>query len=313
MPGLMERLRAEAILVADGAWGSYFIEQRLDVASEPADAWNLRHPELVTRLAEEYAATADILTTNTFGANRIRLSRYQLTQELKTINARGVEILREVEDARRVLDRPLLIAGSMGPARGPNASIPDAHALFDVYQEQAICLAEAGASFLLLETFCDTSEASIAVRAAKSATPLEVVCSFAFRERQPERYDTWSGESVEAALKSVLDEGADMVGANCVPATGALPMLVESMRRFAESAPLWLKPNAGQPASEPNKASPTTLRYPHPLSDAPMGPILDALETGVIGGCCGTSPEDVARLRRQLDRRIIALPDDHPL
>jgi methionine synthase I (cobalamin-dependent) len=334
MPPLLDRLKSTPLLLADGAWGSYFIEQRLDVACEPADAWNLRHPDLVTRLAEEYAATADILTTNTFGANRVRLSRYQLNQKMKKINTRGVAILREVERARRILDRPLLIAGSMGPVRGPNATNPDDHALFDVYQEQAICLAEAGASFLLLETFSDPSETRIAVRAVKSATPLEVVCSFAFRESQPGRYETWSDDSVEAALKTALDEGADMVGANCVPATDALPMLVDTMRRFTGPTPLWLKPNAGTPTGRKAGSHPprTTrdrirafwvrwledavdfieddqwndrfwLHYPHPFSGAPMDRILEALGHGVIGGCCGTSPPDIKRLRQALSHR----------
>lgn len=304
MPPLLDRLKSTPLLLADGAWGSYFIEQRLDVACEPADAWNLRHPDLVTRLAEEYAATADILTTNTFGANRVRLSRYQLNQKLKKINTRGVAILREVERARRILDRPLLIAGSMGPARGPHASNPDDQTLFDIYQEQAICLAEAGASFLLLETFSDPSETRIAVRAVKSATPLEVVCSFAFRESRPGRYETWSGDSVEAALKTALDEGADMVGANCVAATASLRTLVSSMRQAMGAHPLWLKPNAGQPRSHPDATGRSTLHYPHPLRGASLSALCDALGTGVIGGCCGTTPEDIALLRHEIDRRV---------
>lgn len=319
MPPLLDRLKSRPMLLADGAWGSYFIEQRLDVACEPADAWNLRHPDFVARLAEEYAAHADILTTNTFGANRFRLARYGLERQVKAINTRGVVILREVERARRILDRPLLVAGSMGPARGPGVSVPDDHALFDVYQEQATCLAEAGASFLLLETFSEPSEARIALRAAKSATPLEVVCSFAFRESTPGRYETWSGDSVEAALKTALDEGADMVGANCVPATDALPLLVDTMRRYAGHAPLWLKPNAGTPTRE-KAGSPILqatgdrvaegpegdrplLHYPHPLSGAPMDRILDALGHGAIGGCCGTTPQDIRQLRKTVDRR----------
>lgn len=304
MPPLMDRLKTTPLLVADGAWGSCFIEQRLDVACEPADAWNLRHPDRVTQLAEAYAATADILTTNTFGANRVRLSRYQLSQELMKINTRGVAVLREVERARRILDRPLLIAGSMGPARGPNATTPDDLVLFDVYLEQAACLAEAGASFLLLETFSDPSETRIALRALKSATPLEVVCSFAFRESAPGHFDTWSGDSVEAALKTALDEGADMVGANCVAATASLPPLVDRMRQAMGAHPLWLKPNAGQPRSHPDATGRSTLQYPHPLRGAPLSDLLDALGHGVIGGCCGTTPEDIALLRLEMDRRV---------
>lgn len=303
MSTLLDRLESEPVLLADGAWGSHFIEQGIDLSREPADSWNLRHPGRVSRLAADYASSADILTTNTFGANRVRLARYGLEQALQEINARGVTIAREAKRARGEHNSPLLVAGSMGPARGPGETRPEDAALSDVFEEQAACLAAAGASFLLLETMTDLNETRIAVRAAKAASTLELVCSFAFREREPGHFETWSGDTVESALGTALESGAHLVGANCIPATASILPLVRHMRRFSDTSPLWLKPNAGPPnIGQPNTRG-THFAYPSPLSGAPLDRILDALGCGVIGGCCGTTPTDIGQLRRALERR----------
>ncbi len=304
MPGLMERLRSEALLVADGAWGTELIRRGLDVVREPADSWNLSRSDVVAEVAAQYAPQADILSTNTFGANRIRLAHFGLKENIATINARGVEIAREALRTCRLAEHPEgLIAGAMGPARGPGRTEPDDGALAEVFQEQASHLAEAGSSFLLLETITDLREALIAVKAARSACALEIVCSFAFRESAPGHFETWSGHSVEDALNSALEAGAVMAGANCVAATERRLSLVNRMRHAMGAHPLWLKPNAGQPRSHPNATGRTILHYPHPLRGARLSALCDALGTGVIGGCCGTTPEDIALLRQEMDRR----------
>lgn len=305
MPGLMERLRTASILVADGAWGTELIRRGLDVLREPADSWNLSRSDAVAEVAALYAPQADILSTNTFGANRIRLAHFGLEEDIATINARGVAIAREALQTCQVTERPArLIAGAMGPARGPGRTQPDDDALTEAFREQAAHLAEAGSSFLLLETMTDLSEALIALKAARSACALEIVCSFAFRESAPGHFETWSSHSVDEALNSALESGATMVGANCVAATASLLPLVNRMRRTMGAHPLWLKPNAGQPRSHPIAKGHTHLHYPHPLRGAPLSALCDALGTGVIGGCCGTTPEDIALLRHEVDRRV---------
>lgn len=304
MPGLMERLRREALLVADGAWGTELIRRGLDVQQEPADWWNLSQPRAVAEVAAQYAPQADILSTNTFGANRIRLAHFGLEYKIEMINGQGVEIAREALHTCQVPERPLqYIAGAMGPARGPGRTHPHDDALAQEFREQASHLAEAGSSFLLLETMTDLREALIAVKAARSACALEIVCSFAFRETAPGHFETWSGHSVEEALISALEAGAVMAGANCVAAKASLLPLVDRMREAMGAHPLWLKPNAGQPRSERDATGHALLHYPHPLRGAPLSALFDALGTGVIGGCCGTTPEDIARLRQETDRR----------
>lgn len=321
MAGLMERLSGGRILVADGAWGSAFIEQGLDTTRTTADMWNLFHPERVIRLAEQFAKSADILTTNTFGANRIRLAQFGLESRLREINMRGVEIARATAD--QAAPPRQLIAASTGPVRGPGASDLDDSLLFDVYHEQIACLAAAGADIILLETMTDLAESRVAVAAARAACPLEIVCSFAFREIEPGRYESWSGESVETALMTALESGANMVGANCIPPTTSLVALVETMRSSVGNRPLWLKPNAGQPTrivqdkrSSVSQAPDTqwgrpgisghefALNYPHPLHTITLGSLLDALGSGVLGGCCGATALDIQHIRAAVNHRI---------
>jgi len=299
VPPLMERLAATPILLADGAWGTQLIQRGLDVNLEPADVWNVRRTEVVAEIAGGYAAHADILTTNTFGANRVRLGHFGLCDDLYNINLRGASISRAAKCERDRQERPMLIAGAMGPVRGPGQSQPDDGVLLDVYQEQAVCLAAAGTDFILLETMTDLAEARIAVRAVRAVTKLEIVCTFAFRTIERDLFTTWSGHSIETALGAALESGASIVGANCFPASPAILTLVGAMRRFAGSAPLWLKPNAGQPYGEG-----VALTDPNLFSRTPLDPMLDALGTGVIGGCCGTTSEDIALLRRAIDTRV---------
>lgn len=314
MPGLRERLRGEPMLVADGAWGTELIRSGLAPDREPADAWNLRHPHAVAEIATRYGELVDMLTTNTFGANRIRLAQFNLAEDLTAINVRGVEISR---DALRAVGHsgcaPQWVAGAIGPIRGPGASHPDDGELAEVYREQAASLVEAGCDLLLIETMTDLREARIAVEAARSVCTLEIVCSFAFREGAPGHFDTWSGDSVAEALNAALEAGAVVVGANCVSASPGLLPLVKCMRGALGEAPLWLKPNAGQHRRHRDRAGRLTLHYPYPFTEARLNPLLDELGHGVIGGCCGTSPEDIALLRRLVDGRASRPSGDrHP-
>lgn len=298
MSALLDRLRGARIVLADGAWGSNFIAQGLDTARECADLWNLHHPGRVSRLAAAYARSADILTTNTFGASRARLAMAGLETQCEAINTRGVALAREGAALGNPGGPPPLIAGSIGPARDPrNTSVTEA-TLFTSYREQAALLAEAGADFILVESMTSARDAAIAVEAARAACALEVVCSFAFRAVDGRTYETWCGDSVDAALDTAINAGADVVGANCAPATPSLLNLVETMRGCIGSGPIWLKPNAGQPEQRDG-----ALRYPHPFEATIIEALLDALGHGVFGGCCGAGPAAIALIRDLLNQR----------
>lgn len=288
MPGLMERLAESPRLLADGAWGTELIRRGLDLETDGADCWNLDRPEIVAELARVYARHADLLTTNTFGANRLRLARFNRADRTHEINTRAVALAREAARGWSRIGPPPLVAGAMGPARGSDHTGLSDGVLFDVFAEQAAALAEACADFLLLETMTYPDEARIAVNAARTACPLEVVCCFAFRETSPGRYNTWAGHTVAEALEAALDAGAHLVGANCVPATEGLTTLLDIMRASTGDGPLWLKPNAAPPNDW----------------TAQCVALLDKLGTGVIGGCCGTTPDDIARLRGNLNQRV---------
>ncbi len=260
-------------------------------------------------LATAYARYSDILCTNTFGGNALRLAAFGLEDQVRAINNSAVQLALESVRPAAPTEGRTLVAGVMGPARGPNRSEISEGELFNAFRVQAECLAEAGADFLLLETMTDVGELSIALKAVAAGCDLETVCSYAFRACESGAFQTWAGDDLERALETAYASGAVMVGANCVPANSALVQLIENMRAVAGAAPLWLKPNAGQPIDVHSPTGPRRM-YPHTFSNAPIDALLDALGQGVIGGCCGTSPSDIAALRHRLDLRISLSRDE---
>jgi len=278
------------LLLADGAWGTNLMALGLDVTQTPAERWNLDHPERIVSLARDFVrAGSTILTTNTFGGNRIRLSRFGLDGHLEAINRRAVTLAREA-----AMDHTL-VGAAMGPT-GIQKIRARAAEIRDAFAEQARALAGAGPDFLLLETMTSPEEARIALEAIHAATNLDVVCSFAFTRLENGAFGTWSGAAVGEAVAAAHSGGARLVGLNCCPADASLRPLLEFVHDAAGNTPLWLKPNAG-----PAHATPGQPPYPHPVHHMPLT-AAELLEHNVaaVGGCCGTTPQHV----RQLAQRI---------
>jgi methionine synthase I (cobalamin-dependent) len=291
MPTLIETLAAQRPVLTDGAWGTQLQARGLAVGACP-DAWNLTHPERVQEIAEAYvAAGSRIILTNTFGANRLALQRCDLAHRTAEINRLGIEI------ARRAAGNRAYVFASLGPTGVPAATDAQRYAAF---LEQAEALAEAGADALLLETMLDLREATLAVRGAK-ATELPVVACMAFGIGANVT-STLSGHSPEQIVASLMEAGADALGANC--GTGAESLLEVCRRlRAATSLPLWMKPNAGLPTLIEGRAV---------YSIATEGFVAGAhslLEAGAdfIGGCCGTTPD----LIRALAQTLSAHPESY--
>ena len=291
MAGPLARLLRDGRLhLADGAWGSNLIAAGLDLATDCADHWNLIRPDAVTELVEAFVgAGAEIITSNTFGGNRMRLTSAGLESRVVDINRRGIVLAREAMGPTR------LIAASMGPT-GIKEIGRYAVEIGRAYAEQATVLADVGADFLLLETMTSPEEARIAVDSVKEATALEVVCSFAFTREVGEGFTTWSGASVGEAVLAVRESGVAMVGANCCAADDGLSELLAALHDAARALPLWLKPNAGYPNVQKGHAV-----YPTPVAALPLpfGTLADG-NVAVIGGCCGTTPEHLKTLAKSV-------------
>jgi len=285
-------LRDRSVLIADGATATNLIAQGLRVDEAP-DPWNLAAPEPVADLHARFiAAGADIVLTNTFGANRCRLASVGAAEEVAAINEAGVRLARA---AAARAGRAVVVAGSMGPTgeRLDPAGALSGAACEAAFREQADALAAAGADVLWLETFSAFDELAIAVSAARR-TGLGVMATLSFGSDG----NTLAGHSPEAAADAFARMPVVAYGANC----GAGPAaLVDSLRRlFAAGRPDALgvaKANCGIPDARDGR-----LHYP---ADAAMMAAYARLARDcgarIIGGCCGATPGHIAAIRRALE------------
>jgi len=276
-----ERLR-DSILIADGAMGSMLHETV--GAQRCFDELNATEPEAVLRVHQAYvAAGAQIIETNTFGANRLKLAPLGLAGEVARFNGRGVKIAR---DARESAAREVLIAGSIGPlGMGRQARVVSRDEIVDIFKEQAQALEERGVDLFILETFSDLDEIVLAIDALRSFSRLPVVAELTYSEEGTTHGDV---RPKDAALR-LKEKDVQVVGTNCTLGPQALlPILqelaaVEGLRTSA-------MPNAGFP-----KRSGDRIVYPKSSPEYFALFAREAAKLGVriLGGCCGTTPAHV--------------------
>jgi len=270
-------------LITDGAWGTEMQRRGLEPGLCP-DYWNLDHADLVEDVARLYVeAGSEMILTNTFRANPVSLEGAS-EAKVREINLAGVEI------SRRAAAGKSKVVASMGPTGKMlvTGEIDEA-GVERAFTLQSAALAEARPDALILETFSDLDEASIALRAALK-TGLPVLVSFAF-DTGKNKDRTMMGATPEQAAKRMEAEGASAIGANC----GAGPDSFASIGvRFRDSCelPIWLKPNAGLPVVENGKVSYSLTAEPFA---AHLSELFDA-GACFVGGCCGTAPDFIRAL-----------------
>lgn len=268
------------ILVFDGAMGSLLYERGVFV-TQNFEQLNVARPDIVKKIHSDYvAAGAQVIETNTFGGNRFRLERYGLVNEVRNYNLAGARIAREVAgDAAYV-------AGSVGPTGliPGVASKDDLTATAATFAEQAAALVEGGCDLLLLETFRHLDEIRLAIEAARSAAPgTPILASMTF--------DTTGtvadGTPPEIVATTLRDWGVDALGVNC----GDGPQLSLSMAERMRGAGLQLcvQPNAGVPRTVDGRL----LYMATPEYFDVFARRMIQMGAGMVGGCCGTTPEHV--------------------
>ncbi|HEV2393641.1 MAG TPA: homocysteine S-methyltransferase family protein [Verrucomicrobiae bacterium] len=285
MHSLFQKLLASGPVLTDGAWGTELQCRGLGLGEFP-DTWNVTHPEQVGEVARAYvAAGSQVILTNTFGANRLRLAEQNAPFDVQQINRRGVEISRMAASERALVfasigpSGKLLVTGDIDPGE-----------LQSAFAEQAQALAEAGADALLVESLSDLEEASVAVRAAKE-TGLPVVASMVFNSGK-DKTRTIMGQTPEQAARALGGAGADALGANCGQGiSGFIPVCRQL--RAASPLPIWIKPNAGLPRLSDGRAHYDTS----PAEFAAFVPALLEAGANFIGGCCGTRPDFIAAMK----------------
>lgn len=288
----IEKLIAAGPVVTDGAWGTQLQARGLAIGEFP-DAWNLTHPERVSEVARAYVnAGSRVILTNTFGANRIRLSENSLADRVVEINRRGVEISRGAAAGKAA------VFASIGPSGKLllNGEVT-ANELQAAFEEQASAQALGGADALVVETMSDLEEAKLAVAAART-TGLPVVACMVFDSgKNLDR--TMMGTTPEQAAQELSDAGADVIGANCGQGIGGFLPICQRLRA-ATDRPIWMKPNAGLPQLVEGRA----VYAGTPEDFAGQVPALIAAGANFIGGCCGTSPDFVSAICRRLKAEL---------
>ncbi len=266
-----------------------------------SDELNLSRPEVITDIHRLYlAAGADIITTNTFSAQRISQADYHLEDKARDMALAGARLARQCADEYATSDRPRFVAGSIGPTNktcsmSPDVSNPalrelDYDTLFEAYFEEADALLEGGVDALLIETIFDTLNAKVAIDASlhameKRQRRVVLMLSMTVSDLAGR---TLSGQTIDAFLASISTYPIFSVGLNC--SFGANQM-IPYLRQLARKAPYYISayPNAGLPNA-------MGLYDETPESMAPkMGQMVDEGLVNIIGGCCGTTPEFIAR------------------
>jgi len=265
------------------------------------DSWNITHPNQVKAVHEAYIqAGAQAILTNTFGANAMRLgkgSEYSVRQ----LNRAGAQIARDCAGCTDVF-----VFGDIGPT-GRDDQLPPygtqpEQTFYDTFKEQAIALAEAGVDAILVETMSNLAEAVIAVRAARENTDLPVICSMSFAQppaSRPDDFRTPWGDAPSDIVASLTQAGAEILGSNCGDLVEEMPQLARKMREITD-LPLIFEVNAGRPRVDEE------YRSIYPLDPQGLARIASELAkagANIVGGCCGTTPEHIAAIRRVISNQ----------
>ncbi len=269
------------ILILDGAMGTQLIERGLKKGECP-ELWNIEKPEIIKEIHRKYfEAGANAVLTNTFGGNSIRLSYYNLQNKAREINIAGARIAIEVKPEGKFVGGDIGPTGKILKPYGPL----DEKEAYSSFEKQAKALGDGGVDFIIIETMSDLREALSALKASKKVTSLPTFVSLAF-QKTPKGFFTLMGNPVAECIRTLEDEGADVIGANCNIGSADMVNLVEEMRALT-NLPIFVEPNAGKPIL----AEDGTICYeesPEYFTEN----ILKIFNLGVngIGGCCGTTP-----------------------
>jgi len=296
-PRFRSRLAAGPLLV-DGGMGTLLFSRGVPQRA-CLEELVVSQPEMVGAAHREYLeAGAELIETLSFGANRHRLAAWGLEGSVGEFNRRAARIARE---AREVSGREALVGGSVGPLGSPARGMPamTEATMRAVFREQIEGLLEGGIDVVVLETFSDLKQLIIAVDEARLASDVPVVASLTFGEE----LRLADGSSPTAAAVALAAAGADAIGVNCGAGPVACLDALEAMGRPADGEPARsIMPNAGLPQRLDGRfvyaASPTYF--------GTVTPRLLAAGAGILGGCCGTTPEHIAEMRTALDAFLAA-------
>ncbi len=282
-PSFLEELDRR-VLVCDGAMGTMLYARGVFL-NRSFDELNLTQPDLVTEVHHAYVrAGADVIETNTFGANRIKLSTFGLADRTAEINTEGARL------ARRAAHDQAFVAGAIGPLGvriepWGKTGIDEAETYF---REQGAALLEGGVDLFVLETFRDLNEIGAAIRAVRSLSSLPIVAQVTTEEDG----NTLDGAAPELFIQQLEEQGATVVGLNCSVGPAAMLETIERIARVAK-VPLSAQPNAGRPREVEGRH--IYLCSPEYMASYARRFINNGVR--LVGGCCGTTPDHIRQIR----------------
>ena len=283
-----QALTNKGVVLLDGATGSNLRKAGMPVGIS-SEQWVLENPQVLQNLQRAYVdAGSQIVYAPTFAANRISMRNFNLQDRIVELNTRLVKISKDAVGNRALVAGDLTTTGQLMEPRGPLTY----EELYQAYQEQIRALAEAGADLLVAETMLSVDETVVALDAAQSVCDLPMMCSLTLEADGSAMY---GGNAVEAVM-TLQEMGAAAVGLNCSVGPDQLESVVTNMKKVAQ-VPIIAKPNAGMPVIDEKGEA-------HYSMDAETFAAytrkLVAAGAGLVGGCCGTTPEYIRQLKKIL-------------
>src|SRR5688572_15303413 len=275
---------ANRVLVCDGAMGTMLYAKGIFL-NRSFDELNLAQPDLVAEVHQAYVrAGSDVVETNTFGANRVKLGAFGLGDSVAALNTEGARI------ARQAAHDAAYVAGSIGPLGiriepWGKTGVDEAE---EHFREQARALLEGGVELFVLETFRDVNELGAAIRAVRSVCALPIVAQMTTEDDG----NSLDGATPETFVPQLEQLGASLVGVNCSVGPAAMLETVERMGRVA-TVPLSAQPNAGRPREIEGR----NIYLCSPEYMASYARRFIAQGVRLVGGCCGTTPDHIRHIK----------------
>jgi len=292
---LLEKAKAKTIIF-DGAMGTLIMAAGIGSVKSPT-LLNLEKPELVAGFHKQYFdAGADVVLTNTFGANPIKLKGEGIEGQMETLNRQAVKL------ARQACPEGKFVAGDIGPTGKMLPPIGDCtyEEMQEAFHSQAKVLIERGVDLLVIETMYSLQEAVGAVHGVRDAGDIILIASMTFNKTEL-GYFTLMGETVGQCASALEQAGANMLGANCTLGSADMIDLTKELRA-STARPILIQPNAGKPITRKG----ITYYEQAPSEFAQDAKIIKEIGAEMIGGCCGTNPEFIKVLAAALSSNPIA-------